>query len=151
MPSPPPVHKPEEVIEATAGTLELHTPPATASVNVVDAAGQRINTPEIGAAKGEGLTVTTADVYAVPQLLVTANEIVLVPAVRPSTMPDVPTAATPGDTLLHMPGPVPVTSVRAVVNAGQTLNVPVIVPAVGTGFTVTTAVAATVPQLFVTV
>ena len=51
--------------------------------------------------------------------------------------------------LLHTP---PLTaSVSVMVAVGHTVNVPMIVPAVGNGSTVTTAVAATVPQLLVTV
>ena len=67
-----------------------------------------------------------------------------VPAATPVTIPVAPTVAIPGDTELHMP-PV-AASVRFVVAVGQTMSVPVMVPATGNGFTVTTAVAAAVPQ-----
>lgn len=72
-----------------------------------------------------------------------------VPAVTPVTIPDVPTAATPGDTELHTPPPA--ASASGVVAEGHTVKVPVIAPALGERFTVTTAVAAAVPQLLVTV
>lgn len=57
----------------------------------------------------------------------------------------------PGLTLLHTPPISPVGSPSVIVAAGQTTKPPVIAPALGKGFTVTTAVAAAVPQLFVTV
>jgi hypothetical protein len=64
-------------------------------------------------------------------------------------MPEVPTVATPVAVLLHTPpGAI---SVSVVVAPGQTETVPVIIPATGSGFTVTTRVAASVPQLLVTV
>ena len=71
-----------------------------------------------------------------------------VPAATPVTMPVAPTVAMPGDTELHIPPPA--ASVRFVVVVGQTVNPPVIVPELGVGFTVTTTVAAAVPQLLVT-
>ena len=72
-----------------------------------------------------------------------------VPAAMPVTTPVALTVATPVDTELHTP-PV-AASVRLVVVAGQSVNVPLIDPAFGAGFTVTTAVAAAVPQLLVVV
>ena len=72
-----------------------------------------------------------------------------VPAATPVTTPVALTVATPVDTELHVPPPV--ASVRFVVVVGQATRPPVIVPALGVADTVTTAVAAAVPQLFVTV
>ena len=72
-----------------------------------------------------------------------------VPAATPVTTPVALTVAMPGDTELQVP-PV-VASVKFVVVKGQATNTPVIVPAFGEALTVTTAVAATVPQLLVTV
>ena len=72
-----------------------------------------------------------------------------VPAEIPVTTPVALIVATPVDTELQTP---PATaSVRLVVVVGHSVKVPVIDPALGAGFTVTTAVAAAVPQLFVTV
>ena len=76
---------------------------------------------------------------------------VVVPAVRPVTTPVALTVAIPGRALLHTPPVVPVGSLHVVVVAGQRDKVPVMAPATGLGSTVTSAVAATVPQLFVTV
>lgn len=53
--------------------------------------------------------------------------------------------------LLHTPPGVPVGSLNIMLAAGHTVNVPDITPATGFGFTVITLVAATVPQLLVTV
>jgi len=72
-----------------------------------------------------------------------------VPAAMPVTTPVALTVATPVETELHIP-PV-AASVKLVVVVGQSVRPPVIVPALGAGFTVTTTVAATVPQLLVTV
>ena len=73
------------------------------------------------------------------------------PAAIPVTTPEELTMAIPGAVLLHVPPIVPVGSLNVTVLAGQSDNVPDIAPATGIGSTVTGAVAATVPQLFVTV
>ena len=57
--------------------------------------------------------------------------------------------ATAGATELQTPPLDP--SLRVVVAVGHTVAVPLIAPALGNGFTVTTFVAAVVPQLLVTV
>ena len=72
-----------------------------------------------------------------------------VPDAIPVTTPVALTVATPVDTELHTP-PV-AASVRLMVDVAHTVSRPVMIPADGDGFTVTTAVAATVPQLLVTV
>ena len=74
---------------------------------------------------------------------------VAVPADTPVTMPVVPTVATVVAVLLQVP-PV-VASLNPVVAPAQTVAVPVMVPADGNGLTVTTLVAAAVPQPLVTV
>ena len=71
------------------------------------------------------------------------------PPVTPSTTPVVPTVAIPVLPLLQTP-PV-ATSEREVVAVAHTVMAPLMVPASGSGFTVTTTVAAVVPQEFVTV
>ena len=74
---------------------------------------------------------------------------VVVPAETPVTIPEIFTVATLGAVLLHIP---PVAgSVNVVLVVGQIVNVPDIEPATGLGFTVITAVAATVPQVLVIV
>ena len=74
---------------------------------------------------------------------------VAVPADTPVTVPVVPTVATVVAVLLHAP-PV-VASLNPVVEPAQTVAVPVMVPADGNGLTVTTLVAAAIPQPLVTV
>ena len=59
----------------------------------------------------------------------------------PVTTPVPLMVAIPVDTELHTPPGSPVAFARAVVAVGHTVNVPVMAPAFGTGFTVTTAVA----------
>jgi hypothetical protein len=78
--------------------------------------------------------------------------IVAVPALTPVTKPEpLFTVATDVLLLLHVPPGVPVASDNCVVLPLQTVVVPVIVPATGVEFTVTTAVAVLVPQLLLTV
>ena len=71
------------------------------------------------------------------------------PFATPVTTPVAVMVATPVDKLLHTPPPTASVSVELVV--GQSTSVPDMLPATGDAFTVTTAVAAAVPQLFVTV
>ena len=67
----------------------------------------------------------------------------------PVTVPSVPTVALAVAPLAHVP-PVAVV-VSAVVAPTHTVAAPVIVPALGSGSTVTACVAVAVPQLLVTV
>ena len=76
---------------------------------------------------------------------------VVVPAVTPVTIPVALIVATLVVVLLHVPPVEPVGSLKVVVVAGQRDKVPEIAPGLSIGFTVTTAVAAAVPQLLVTV
>ena len=71
----------------------------------------------------------------------------VVPGVTPVTTPVGDTVALP-EVLLHTPPGA--ASTRLIVAATQTTFGPVMVPALGRGFTVTTRVAAAVPQLLVT-
>lgn len=59
------------------------------------------------------------------------------PAETPVTMPEVPMEATDALLVLHVPVPAP--SARVVVAPTQTFSEPVMVPAIGSGFTVTVA------------
>ena len=74
------------------------------------------------------------------------------PAITPVTSPEEFMVATLVVTLLHMPPISPVGSLNTVVVDGHTFNTPDIAPwQPGSRFTNITAVAATVPQLLVTV
>ena len=126
-------------MEAMVGAAELQVPPGTASFNNDVWEIQTIAVPVMIPAFGSGLTVTTTEVDAEPQLLVTTYEMVVVPAATPVTIPEVPTVAILVSVLLHIPPPV--RSISVVVAPGQTVYVPRIAPAVRNGLTVTTVVA----------
>lgn len=72
------------------------------------------------------------------------------PAAIPATTPLVVTVPFAGFVLLHVPPPVPLAD-NDVVAPTQTTGVPLMVPGVANGLTVTICVAATAPQPFVTV
>ena len=143
-----PLTTPEELIVATVVLVLLHTPPVVASVNVVEEPEHTVAVPLIVPAE-EGLTVTTMVAATIPQVFVTVYDMVVVPAARPLTTPEVFTVATRVLVLLHTP-PV-VASVNVVDKPAITVAVPLIVPAAGEGLTVITWVATAVPQPFVTV
>ena len=149
VPADIPVAIPVEPTVAIPVDTLLQTPPAVASVSVAVVPGHITGNPIIVPAAGSGLTVTTTVAAAVPQLLLTVYEIVAVPAVTPVTTPEVPIVATPVGILLHAPPPA--ASVSAVVAVAHTIGVPVMIPAEGMAITVTTVVAAVVPQLLLTV
>ena len=71
-----------------------------------------------------------------------------VPMTAPNTWPEPSTVAIEVVLLLQMPPVAP--SVKEVDEPAQTVAVPLIVPAEGNGLTVTTCMAAAVPQPFVT-
>ena len=73
---------------------------------------------------------------------------VAVPEETPVTTPVLPTVATAVLDDDHTPPPEG--SVRVIVLPAQTDDVPVIEPAIGSGLTVTTCVATTLPQLLAT-
>jgi hypothetical protein len=127
----------------------LHTPPGAASLSGVADSSHTVSVPVIVPAAGKGLTVTTAVAAAVPQLFVTAYDMVVVPAETPVTTPVASTVAMPVSVLLHTPPDAALLS--EVVASSQTVVVPVMLPATGNGFTVTTAEATAVPQLLITV
>ena len=75
---------------------------------------------------------------------------VVVPAAIHVTTPPEETVPTAVLVLLHVPPPVPL-AVSVVVAPTHTVAVPLMVPGVASGLTVTTCVAATEPQPLVTV
>jgi hypothetical protein len=141
-----PFTEPLMLMVAIAVLLLLHTPPAVALFNAVVAVAQTVAVPVIVPAAGAAFTVTTCVAYAVPQAVVAAYDIVAVPCVSPVTTPVVFTEAMALLLLLHIP-PV-VALLNEVVFEGQTVAVPVIVPAFGNSFTVMVVSVADVPQLF---
>ena len=149
VPADKPVTTPEVLTEPTAGLALLHSPPPAALVSDVLAPTHTIAVPAIVPASGIGLTVATCVAAAVPQLLLTVYDIVVVPAEKPVTTPEVLTEPTAGLVLLHAPPLVALVS--EVLAPAHTIAVPVIVPASGRGLTVATCVAVAVPQLLLTV
>jgi hypothetical protein len=151
VPAELPVTNPVLVTEATEGPPLVQEPPPTVLDKDVVPLTQIVAVPDIVPAFGSGLTVTFCVATTAPQPFVTVYDIVVVPALKPVTTPveefTVPTVAV---VLLHTPPPVPLAS-RSVVASTHTVAVPLIVPGVANGFTVTTCVIATVPQPFVTV
>jgi hypothetical protein len=111
---------------------------------------QIVADPVIVPASADGFTVTTFVAITVPQLLATVYDIVAVPAATPVTIPvKDPIVAIPIAPELHIP---PVAALVNVVEADpHSVPVPVMVPASGILLTVTTVVAATVPQPLLTV
>ena len=91
---------------------------------------QTVVVPEIVPADGSGLTVIAAVATAVPQLFVTEYDIVAVPAVPPVTTPALTAAIVE---LLLVQAPPLTASVNVVVEPEQTVVVPDIVPADGSG------------------
>jgi hypothetical protein len=131
----------------TAPVLQI--PPLAELLNEVVLPAQTVAVPVMVPASGSGLTVTICVATAVPQLFVTVYDIVAVPADTPVTTPLVLTVAIPEAPVLHVP---PLTELlNVVVLPAQTVAMPVIAPASGSGLTVTICVVTAVPQLFVTV
>jgi hypothetical protein len=94
-------------------------------------------------------TVTFAVAKALPQLLITVYAIVAVPGAMPLTMPPAETVAIVVVVLLNVP-PVGVDDSVTLLPA-HTSDGPVIVPATGSGVTVTFAVTVVLPHELVTV
>jgi hypothetical protein len=118
---------------AIAVLLLLHTPPAGVLVSVSEVPWQKSNVPPI--AVGTAFTVIVCVAVAVPHTVVTAYDIVAVPAAMPLTTPEVPVVATATSDDDHTPPVVPSVSVMSL--PVHTAVGPVIVPAAGNGFIVT--------------
>ena len=125
--TPPPL-----VTVATAGRLELHVPPALASLNVVVKPIHTFMLPVMVA--GNGLTVMIA-ILAQP---VAGSVTVSVPV--PTLLPNINPEALPPDNIapVALHAPPAVASVKVAVKPKHTVMGPVI--GAGTGFTVNTAV-----------
>jgi hypothetical protein len=145
MPGVTPVTTPPDTI--AVALLALHVPPEAASVNVIDEPIHTPDAPAIVPALGSGLIVTAFDVVVVPQPLVIAYMIVSVPAVTPVTTP----VRTVAVALLALQMPPEVASVNVIEEPAHTFDAPVITPASGFVFMVTTFVAEPVQPRFVTV
>jgi hypothetical protein len=109
---------------AIAELLLLHMPPAVVLASVVLLPVQAVVVPVIAAIVGGAATVMPAVTTAVPQLLVTAYEMVADPKLTPNTTPPVFIDATAALLVLHVPPAV--ASVRVVVLPLQTVVAPTI-------------------------
>ena len=112
---------------------------------------QIVDAPLTVPAFGATLTVIDFVALAVPQLLVMVYFMVAVPAATPVTTPVAAfTEATDGVRLLQLPPLVPLL-VNVAVEPTQTVEAPLTVPALASGFTVINFVELNEPQLPVTV
>ena len=131
-----PVTTPAALTVATDGVALLQIPAAVVLESAVVEPMQILVVPVMLATTGSALTVTFVEtVFTHPLALVTEQEITDVPAVKPVTIPVVPTVATVGDALLQTPDTVVLA--RAVVEPTQTLVVPVMLATAGSDFMVT--------------
>ena len=139
-PAATPVTTPNGDTVAIAFAELLQTPPEAVSDNEITAPAQTLSTPAIDPASGCGLTTTLTVAVADPQLNdVTVYDMVALPAIKPVTMPVPLTVAMPGAELTQAPPAAVSDNVMAAPT--QTLSAPVIVPAIGSGLTVTRCVA----------
>jgi hypothetical protein len=108
--------------------VTLHVPPGTTSVYAPVMPTQIVEEPVTVPADGLGVTLTVFTAEVVPQLLVTVYDMVVVPPLTPVTTPPLLMVATPGVPELQTPPGVASESV--IVEPSQTVEAPVIVPAV---------------------
>ena len=142
MPAATPVIRPETATVTTATLLLAHKPPNVASVSIDEEPAHTVSGPLIGSI--DEPTVITFVATAVPQLLVTAYEIITVPADKPVTTPEDDTVAL---VLLALQVPPLMASVSVMEAATATIEAPLMLPADAAGLTVTIFVAVAVPQL----
>ena len=136
---------------ATAVLPLLHVPPDTVSVSGLKAFWQNVVVPLTAPEFGAGPDVTLNVAVAVPQLLLTVYEIVLVPEATPVTTPARSIVIAAGLLLVQVPRPFAVVSESGAVELLQTVGEPVIVPATGNGLIVTAAVDTAEPQVVLSV
>ena len=129
--------------------LLLQVPPVTVVESVVEVPVHIDDVPEMLPALGNGLIVMLLVATAVEQDVATVYEITTLPDATPVTRPVASTVAIEELAEDHIPL-VPVV-VKLEVLPAQIGEVPEIVPASGLLITVTSLVAATVPQLLLTV
>ena len=142
-----PLTMPDEVpIVATEG-LELdHVPPVISSDNDTGALTQIAVGPEIGSAMAVLVMVIIFLAVSAPHEFVTLYIIVSMPDTLPVTTPEKETVAF---VLLTNQVPPETTSVSETLLPVQTVDGPVMEPAEGKGFTLTTAETAALPQVLV--
>ena len=140
---------PELPALATLAFELLQIPEIDGSVRFSVVPAHIVVVPLIIPAAGKGLTVTNIVSTAVPQLLFTAYDIIVVPAETPVTIPVLLTSAMAAFSLLHIPPDA--VSLNVVVVLSHTADLPEIVSATGNGLINMGKFAAAVPQEFVTI
>jgi hypothetical protein len=139
-----PLTIPVEFTLAIVGLELSHTPPEVELVSAMEEPTQTDEKPEMGATGGSAFTVIALVVISVPHEEVTVYVIVTVPAATPVSTP-VGLIVAMAVLTLHVPPVVLLKNATGL--ATQTEIAPLITPASGIAFTVTTLVATTVPQL----
>jgi hypothetical protein len=143
-----PVTTPELLTVATPVLALLHAPVPEDIARAVVFPGQTVAVPEMVPTAGAGFTVAATVARSDPQPFVTEYDMVALPSATPVTTPELFTVAMLVLELLHAP-PAPVV-LSADVADWQTEASPVIEPALGVVFTVTSFVTINTPQAFVT-
>jgi len=123
-------------------SVELHKPPGVPSVYAEVTSVQIVDAPDMTPAYGNGLMVITFIAADVPQVFVTVYLIVSKPGDTPVIIPPIIDAVA----LVQLHMPLGEASDKVMVDAGQTVDGPVIEPADGNGFTVIVSVVASVLQ-----
>lgn len=128
---------------------ELHEPTPTDPllVNVIEDPAHTDEEPPMLPALGSGLTKILFCTLSDPHVgVVTLYRMITLPATKPLTLPAELTVATDVLVDIQVPPEVPVL-VRDIVLPAHTLSVPVITPALGSGFMVMLVVSVVLPQL----
>jgi hypothetical protein len=145
LPSETPETSPALLTVATDVLLLLQSPPVPEVLSVVVLLTHTAAVPDIVPASGLALIVTALVATSEPQPLVTVYDMSTEPAAMPLTTPAADIVATEGSELSQVPPLVVLLSVMLL--PVQTTDGPLMVPAAGSGLTVTSIVAFAVPQL----
>jgi hypothetical protein len=150
-PAATPVTTPDtgSTVAAAALLLSQVPPPVPVLVNTAVEPAHIVPVPLTVPAAGRLPIVTMVEAVASPQTEEIVYVIVVVPAVRPDTIPPEFTVA--ADVLLLLQVPPGILLIKVVVEPVQTKVAPLSTPATGSGLTVTAYVAVAVPQTVVTV
>ena len=126
---------------------ELQVPPVVEPLNEVVAPSQTVPVPVILPAIGKGLTVIIFVAVSTPHALVNIYLMVSIPVVTPVIIP--PEIVTIGLLALHIPSEI--ASVNVITELTQTVEEPVIVPALGNGLMVITTNEVSAPHTSLTI
>jgi hypothetical protein len=149
VPADKPLTTPAVSTDATNGALLFQTPPDAVLLRLTVSPAHTEPAPVIAPADSITLTVTTRVAISVPHTFTTVYDMTTVPALVPVTTPVLPTLAIAVLLLVHVPPAEVLFSV--IVEPAHTVVSPEIIPANGSGLTVTTCKAVAEAQLLVTV